>query len=449
MLITKNSQLPLLNSIVERALEYETVFIDLFCGAGGVTSGIEEAVLANGQRVAKVIACINHDKVAIASHHANWSDALHLTEDIRTAELSEIVWMVKEIRKRKPDMVVCLWASLECTNFSKAKGGMARNADSRTLAEHLFRYVEVINPEMIWIENVEEFLAWGPMVDGKPVSRLNGTDFQKWRSKICRYGYACEHKVVNAADFGAYTSRKRLFIQFAKPYIPITWAQPTHTKKASGGMFNRLAPWKPVKEVLDFKDEGESIFGRDKALVEKTLQRIYAGLVKYVGNGDTEFLQAFYSNGDNVTSVEQPCPTVTTKDRFALVRAEPWIMDTQFSNVGTSTDEPAGVITANRKWHYLMTPQWGIKCSTAYDTDSPTMLLIKQFMAAYGIADIKMRMLRIPELLKIQGFHDGYILLGTQADQKKFIGNSVPPPMVRALITSAFEHLYSPQAMAI
>ena len=48
--------------------------------------------------------------------------------------------------------------SLECTNFSQAKGGQPRDADSRTLAEHLFRYIEAINPDYIQIENVEEFI---------------------------------------------------------------------------------------------------------------------------------------------------------------------------------------------------------------------------------------------------------------------------------------------------
>lgn len=129
------------------------LYIDLFCGAGGTSTGVENARYSD-ERCAKVIACVNHDANAIASHAANHPDALHFTEDIRTLELSHLVEHVKRMKKIYPDALVVLWASLECTNFSKAKGGQPRDADSRTLAEHLFRYIEVINPDYIQIERV-------------------------------------------------------------------------------------------------------------------------------------------------------------------------------------------------------------------------------------------------------------------------------------------------------
>lgn len=130
-------------------------WIDLFCGAGGVSLGIHKA----GQ---KVVACINHDKNAILSHQANHAETLHFTEDIRTIELSPIVELVNKIRLENKKAKICLWASLECTHFSNAKGGGSRDADSRTLAEHLYRYLEAIFFDYIYIENVEEFMSWGP-----------------------------------------------------------------------------------------------------------------------------------------------------------------------------------------------------------------------------------------------------------------------------------------------
>lgn len=132
------------------------LYIDLFCGAGGTSTGVENARL-DGEQCAKVIACVNHDKNAIASHAANHPDALHFTEDIRTLELSPLIKHLAKCRAQYPGAQVVLWASLECTNFSKAKGGQPRDADSRTLAEHLFRYIEAICPDYIQIENVEEF----------------------------------------------------------------------------------------------------------------------------------------------------------------------------------------------------------------------------------------------------------------------------------------------------
>lgn len=535
------------------------LYIDLFCGAGGTSTGVENARY-EGRQCAKVIGCVNHDANAIASHAANHPDAMHFTEDIRTLELSPLIAHIAKMRKLYPDAFVVLWASLECTNFSKAKGGQPRDADSRTLAEHLFRYIEAINPDYIQIENVEEFMSWGDLDEnGKPISKDAGRLYQQWVANVCGYGYRFVHRILNSADYGAYTSRRRFFGIFAKGSLPIVFPEPTHSKEGAAGMFGRLHRWKPVREVLDFSDEGESIFGRKKPLVDATLERIYAGLIKFVAGGKEafmvkwnsmsragkyhapgidepcptvatqsrlgvaqvsflskyyggspegksvsveepagaittrdhhSFITAYYGNGHN-HSIDEPAPTLTTKDRLAfvdmqygngtpcdietpaptvttnpkhqLVTCKPWIMNTSFKNTGSSIDEPAQTVTANRKWHYLMNPQFqsaggsvdspcftliarmdkmppyliqteqGEMAIVIEPDDSPAMVKIKQFMALYGIIDIKMRMLRIPELKRIMGFPSDYVLVGTQADQKKFIGNAVEVNMARVL----------------
>ncbi len=478
----------------------EFIVVDLFCGAGGTTTGFEKT---NG--LAKVIACVNHDPVAIKSHWLNHADVKHFTEDIRTLDLTQLTLLVTYYRKLYPKAKLILWASLECTNFSKAKGGKARKADSRTLANHLVRYVKALNPEIIQIENVVEFMSWGPLDEnGKPISKKNGRDWIKWRKKICSFGYYDEWKELNAADFGAYTSRNRLFGMFAKDRNLIYWPEPTHFKNPSkGNLFESPKKWKPVKEVLDLEDEGKSIFGRKKDLSPKTLERIYGGLVKHVANGDTAFiakyystggqlnsvnepagsltvvnhhsviqscfLANYYSNGGELRSIENPAPTVPTRDRISKVQTV-WL-DKQYSGPKNhqSINNPAGSLMGNDKHalihanRFLINPQWGDDCAKSvdkpcftliarmdkappyivttqeghvyievFDSDSPATVKIKQFMAAYGIVDIKMRMLKIPELLKIQGFPDGYKLEGTQTDQKKFIGNSVHPGVVTA-----------------
>ena len=549
---------------------FRLLYIDLFCGAGGTSTGVENARYM-GEQCAKVIACVNHDANAIASHAANHPDALHFTEDIRTLELSPLVAHVERMKKIYPDALIVLWASLECTNFSKAKGGQPRDADSRTLAEHLFRYIEAIDPDYIQIENVEEFMSWGDMDEkGHPICKDKGRCYEKWKRNVRKYGYDFDWRILNAADYGAYTTRKRFFGIFAKRGLPIVFPEPTHCKDGKSDMFGRLEKWKPVKEVLDFSDEGDSIFCRKKPLAEKTLERIYAGLIKFVAGGKeafivkynsmsrtgkyqapsvdepcpvvatqgrlalakvnfvhSSFVSAYYGNGHN-HSVKQPAPTVTTKDRLSLVNTsflcsynfkdtgkninlpcptlltkdrlalvnsvfidnqygtgkptsielpvgtvttvpkfnmvscKPWIMNTAFSNVGSSIEQPSQTITANRKWHYLMNPQFASAggsvnnpCFTLIarmdkmppylveveggvgiqvtPVDSPMTAKIKEFMALYGIIDIKMRMLRITELKKIMGFPEDYILIGPQSDQKKFIGNAVEVNMARVL----------------
>ena len=237
-------------------------YIDLFCGAVGTSTGVELAMV-NDKQVAKVIACVNHDVNAIASHMANHPYALHFTEDMRTLNLNPIINLVKKIRFNNPDARIVLWASLECTNFSKAKGGQPRNADSRTLAEYLFRYIEAINPDLIQIENVEEFMCWGDLDEhGKPISRDKGRLYMQWVKNVNKYGYRFDHRLLNAADFGAYTRRKRFFGQFAKPNIPIVWPEPKHSQHGTKDLFSNWKKWKAVKDVLDLNEEGISRFGR-------------------------------------------------------------------------------------------------------------------------------------------------------------------------------------------
>jgi len=138
------------------------LIIDLFCGAGGTTTGFERARIAR-RKIAKVIACVNHDRFAIESHSYNHKAVLHFTEDIRTLDLGPLIRHVERMQRRYPNAKLVLWASLECTNFSRAKGGQPRDADSRTLAEHLFRYIDSLRPDYVQIENVEEFMSWGPL----------------------------------------------------------------------------------------------------------------------------------------------------------------------------------------------------------------------------------------------------------------------------------------------
>lgn len=208
------------------------LYIDLFCGAGGTSTGVNEARL-HGEQCAKVIACVNHDPNAIASHAANHPDALHFIEDIRTLNLTPLKRHIKACRKENPQALIVLWASLECTNFSKAKGGQPRDPDSRTLAEHLYRYIETINPDFIQIENVEEFMSWGPLDEhGRPMSKDKGRDYVRWVKNVKKYGYNYDYRLLNSADYGARTTRKRYFGMFAKKGLPIVFPEPTHSQQS-------------------------------------------------------------------------------------------------------------------------------------------------------------------------------------------------------------------------
>ena len=350
------------------------LYIDLFCGAGGTSTGVETARLDN-QQCAKVIACVNHDKNAIASHAANHPDALHFTEDIRTLELSPLVAHLQKYKARYPDALVVLWASLECTNFSKAKGGQPRDADSRTLAEHLFRYIDAIHPDYIQIENVEEFMSWGPLDEnGKPISKDKGTSYIHWVNKVCDYGYRFDYRILNSADYGAITSRKRFFGIFAHDDLPIAFPAQTHAKRPISGQ----QKWGAVKSALNFDDKGKSVFGRKKPLVEASLKRVYAGLIKFVAGGKDAFLIKYNSMNQagkyTAPSLDDPCPTVSTQNRLGLASirflSKAYSGDPDSKNI--SIDEPAGTITTIDH-HQFISVQYGNGFNKSIDEPAPTL----------------------------------------------------------------------------
>lgn len=178
-----------------------------------------------------------------------------------------------------------------------------------------------------------------------------------------------------------------------------------------------------------------------------------------------------YNGAHNHQSIQSPAGTVTTNPKLALVTAEGFMMPTNFSNEPHDLNRPCGALTANRKWHYLVNPQYANPAASVEKPsftliarmdkkppylvtteagqlaieitpeDSPTMRKIKQFMAAHGIIDIKMRMLKIRELKKITGLPEDYALLGNKAAQKKFIGNAVPPVIPRRIFETLFREI--------
>ena len=328
--------------------------IDLFCGFGGVTYAME-----NCQEV-KVIAAVNHDPEAIMCHAQNHPDVKQFNEDIRHLNLDELRLLIEAAKRKYPKAKLVIWASIECTNFSVAKGGKPRDADSRTLAEHLNRYVEGLNPDYLMIENVREFMSWGSLhEDGKPKHDKQGCDYFRWTNSIQALGYNYDYRILDAADYGAYTSRVRYFGIFAKYGLSMAFPRATHAKRnkidssGAAGMFaNNLLPHKAVRDVLDLQDYGTSVFLTGRIKSEKTFLRIEAGIRKHItstfviqhnSGGDsskchtlnkpspsvttsptlglvTPMVMAYYgSSNHNTNNIDTPLRTITTKDRFALV----------------------------------------------------------------------------------------------------------------------------------
>lgn len=455
-------------------------WIDTFCGAGGTSTGIHFS-----KTNSFVLACVNHDENAIKSHFQNHPNTIHFTEDITDFNVVlKLSYIAYKFKKAFPNCEINLWGSLECTNFSIAKGGQSRDADSRSLADHMPLYLEYLNPTYFYVENVKEFLDWGPLriKEGKkessdysvlqldkkgrfvniPVQASKGVFYKKWRDKIMRLGYKYDHKKLNAADFGSVQSRERLFVQFSKPNYQISYPKPTHGKIKKENQLNlfeinsSVKPHRAVREVLDLDDEGKSIFNRKKQLADNTIKVIINGILKAIIEGESGIMFKYYGNGDNLNPFSKPSGTVTTKDRFAIIKM---IFNQYKTGSITSINKPLGAITTNPKANvlsFIMNPSH-FGHTTSINKPSPTIIarqdkaplyIIKALMDELDIIDIKMRMVKISELKQIQGFPIDYKLIGNQTQQKKYIGNAVDVHQAKALIIENYQTIFKNAAAA-
>lgn len=270
--------------------------VDLFAGGGGASLGI-----ARAYRHPDV--AVNHNPIAIAVHQANHPETLHYTCD---------VFEVDPLEATQGRPVGVLWASPDCRHHSKAKGGKPRSKKIRGLAWVVVKWARACKPRLIHLENVEEFADWGPLdKDGKPCPVRKGLTFRRWKRQLEALGYVVEHRELVAADYGAPTIRKRLYVIARCDGRPIVWPKPTHHKTGAGG----LAKWRAAAECIDWTLPARSIFDRERPLAVNTCRRIAKGLWRHVLTAAEPFIVGVGGRMGQSPErpVSAPFQTVTTK----------------------------------------------------------------------------------------------------------------------------------------
>ncbi|UBR49784.1 DNA cytosine methyltransferase [Halomonas sp. FeN2] len=310
------------------ALDYEgEINVDLFAGGGGASTGLEMGLKR------PVHVAINHDPDAISMHTANHPGCEHYQSD---------VYEVDPIAATRGRPVGWLHASPDCTHHSQARGGQPRKRAIRSLSWVVHKWAGLVRPRVISLENVEQILQWGPLVAKrcKETGRVNKIDgtvaapgehtpineqflvpdkkrrSQNWRHFIGglrALGYEVEWRTLPACDFGAPTTRKRLYLIARRDGQPIVWPAPTHARKPAKGQ-KRYAS---AASCIDWSDLGKSIFNRPRPLAENTLKRIAKGIDKFVIGAPQPFI---VPNNTNNTAkiVAEPVPTITTGGRLLL-----------------------------------------------------------------------------------------------------------------------------------
>lgn len=445
------------------------IWVDLFSGCGGMATGMCEALECAGMKHKGY--AINHSPFAVATMRANHPDVTTLEMDLDVAVPSEVVpeWRIDHLH-----------ASPSCTHHSRAKGGRPRSNQLRSQPDIITRWIDEHFIPSISVENVPEFMDWGPLDrNGIPIERMKGECFRAWVGGLEARNYIVEWRIVNCADYGDATSRRRFFLKAVRRGCgKIRWPEPTHAEHPQTDLWGRTPQrWRGIRECLDLKDTGTSIFKRKNPLAQNTMRRIAAGAKRYWGIDLKPFIVRFNRNCD-AESIDEPisCITVkehhalctpivldhfkggevqdgsrpigaqTTHDRFSIV--QPFVMDMLGSNDGDSQRihslvEPMPTQTAGGNRTALCTPlvlgqQGGAACRPI-DEPCPTIACggairgIFPQLADGRIIDIRMRMLRPDELAAAHSFPKDYIITGNRSQKVKQIGNSVPVRTAKAM----------------
>lgn len=287
------------------------LLVDNFAGGGGASTGIEWAL---GR---PVDVAINHDPEALAMHAANHPHAHHFCQSIMA---------IDPLDATGGHPVALAWFSPDCKHHSKAKGGKPREKNIRDLAWVVVHWAERLRkstpggrgaPAVIMLENVEEFRQWGPLdAEGRPIKERKGEEFDLWVRMLRRQGYRVEWRELRACDYGAPTSRKRLFLIARRDGLPIVWPAPTHGKPGSPEVERgERLPWRTAADCIDWSLPCPSIFGRTRDLAPSTLRRIAHGIMRFVVNAAHPFIVPVTNTGWNperVVDINRPMPTVTT-----------------------------------------------------------------------------------------------------------------------------------------
>lgn len=426
--------------------------VDNFAGGGGAGLGVKRGA----RRPADF--AINHDPVARAMYEANHPE---------TRVLLENIWKVEPRRITEGRSVELGWFSPDCTHFSKAKGRKPVSKKIRGLANVVTRWGKETDLRRFILENVEEFQGWGPVSkDGFPIKAREGELFNRWWGKLRDdQGFDIEMRLLSGMNYGAATSRTRLFVIGRRDGLPIVWPKPSHD--------GQIRPYRTAAECIDWSIPCPSIFTPGRNLVDNTLRRLAHGVVRYVIDNPRPFIVPLTHHGsaDRVYDINEPFRTITGAHRGEFALATPTLMRVPDrreqvaafiarhfgQSIGHRADQPLGATTADGGGHSALVTASIIKLKGTcrdgqpitrplhtvqaggqhygvvfafltkyYGTDQDPRLefplhtvttrdrfaLVTVTVAGelYVIVDIGMRMLTPRELFRAQGFPDSYII---------------------------------------
>jgi DNA (cytosine-5)-methyltransferase 1 len=471
---------------------HQLTAVDLFCGGGGFSTGL--ALACEDLNVDVRLIAVNHDTDAIETHRRN-----HPWAEQHNAKVEEL-HPPNVVGNDDVDLLV---AGPECTHFSSARGGKPVNEQRRASPWHVVDWVQKTRPDSLLVENVPELKSWGPIDENGQPTR-NGETFQAWIDALCSLGYSMDWDVLNAADYGDATTRRRLFV-VGRRNRRATHPEPTHAEDPDGDR----EPWRPASEIIDWSDRGSSVWTRSRQLSGTTMERVaqgvrehcdsrlaeFADTIEDLDADDVEEMQADVvpasdletavetreepflvegpatvaedteaatalsvpmvmgqqSNARALDARESPVPTIATRGAVHYIHAEAFVKPRNLpqggphSNATYDADErPCHTVTAKNHDGHLVSPflveYYGNSDTASVEEPLPTVTtkdrhaLCIPDLLPWGI-DLRYRMLQPRELAAAQGFPADYEFAGsTKKSRTAQIGNAVPVNLAKALV---------------
>lgn len=399
-------------------LRADEIVVDLFAGGGGASHAMETA-LARAVDIA-----INHNPWAVGLHSANHPFTRHLCQD---------VWEADPRLECGGRPVGALHASPDCTHFSQAKGGQPRSRATRSLSWVVPRWAGTVRPRIITLENVKQILKWGPLIakrdkatgrviklDGAaaaagervpldqqfliPDKRRQGSTWRRFVAVLRALGYQVEWRVLRACDYGAGTTRERLYMIARCDGEAIVWPEPTHGP-------GRADPHVSAASSVDWSIPCPSIFERRKPLAAATQARIARGIKRFVLDAAEPFIvHATHGGERRPHGIGEPMPTITAANRGEMMIVTPTIVQcaNASANGVASGGDPLGTITAWPRGgsHAVVAP---VLVQTGYGERSgqaPRSLEIDKPLGTIVAGGIK-HALAAASLVKFRGTSDG------------------------------------------
>ncbi|MBQ0167784.1 MAG: DNA cytosine methyltransferase [Treponema sp.] len=379
--------------------------IDMFCGGGGESTGIFEAAKEYDFNIN--MSAINHWERAIETHSANYPSAEHRCENVQHIEPNTLM------ASKNTDL---LWASPGCQHFSTARGAKPRSESMRSPAWEVLRFAEELRPKRIIIENVPEFRTWGPLDEnGKIIKECKGTTFNAFIAALKSLNYIVDYQVLCAADYGAATSRRRLFIQAVRKDCAkkIIWPEKTNI---NGGDFI-LPSWHTASEIIYWTIPCQLISERKKPLAAATMRRIEYGIREFWREEAEPFITAIGQSSAKQRNrkLTEPLSTICTKQEHCLVK--PMLVQYYGNGHAVPLSDPIPTLTTKDRYA-LVNPK-------------------------YSNYELGFRMLQPNELAAATGFPSDYKFTGTKVEVVKQIGNAVPPNFAKAIFGQILKEMVS------